>query len=143
MTYGHHSVSQFLKPGGVPINHADRDYLEALDRPGAGQMKHLRALIESRDFFSRVPDQSLVASEIGEKGETIQAASGDGYGMVYLPTTHPVEIRIDKISEGKVKAAWFDPRDGTFTLAGVYEGVMDEVQSLMPIREGPDWVLVI
>src|SRR5690606_38434243 len=57
-TYGHHSIwSITTEPGSHHIMH----WRDALARPGAAQMRHVRSLIESRPFFDRVPDQGLLA----------------------------------------------------------------------------------
>ena len=69
VTYGHHSIWQFWSPREEIINHADRYWMEALDRPGAYQVGYLRRLIESRFPLQRIPDQELIADGQGEKGE--------------------------------------------------------------------------
>jgi hypothetical protein len=60
--------------------------------------------------------------------------------MVYLPTTHSVTVRLDKLS-GAVKAYWFDPRTGAASDAGSYAN--SGTQSFTPPSNGPDWVLVL
>ena len=56
VTYGNHAVWQFANARNGTINHADRDWMNATERPAGRQMIFLRALIESRPFFSRIPD---------------------------------------------------------------------------------------
>ena len=56
-TYGNHAVWQMYAPGRKPINGPLMYWNEAIQRPGATQMQYVRALIESRPYFSRVPDQ--------------------------------------------------------------------------------------
>ncbi len=73
VTYGHHAVWQFLSSREDTINHADRYWTEAIDRPGAFQVGYLRKLIESYSVLNRIPDQSLVKEGQGEKGEYITA----------------------------------------------------------------------
>ena len=59
-TYGAHPVWQMYWPGCEPVSFVRRAWMEALSLPGAGQMQHARTLLESRPFFTRVPDQSLL-----------------------------------------------------------------------------------
>jgi hypothetical protein len=95
---------------------------KAIDRPGGAAMTHLRRLIESRPFLSRVPDQSLIAKGQGEGIDHVQATRGDGYAMLYLPTGKPVTVQLgqDKISGDHVKAWWFNPKDGTAKYIGTF-----------------------
>ena len=59
-TYGHHSVWQIMAPGRTPMNNPLMPWTEAIDQPGAAQMQHGRALIESRPFLTRIPDDGLI-----------------------------------------------------------------------------------
>ena len=97
VTYGHHTMWQFSGERYQPINHADRPWKDAIDRPAAGQMIHLRRLIESRHFLRRIPDQSVLLFDGGERGEyrTATRDSEGTYALVYLPTPHPVAVRLD------------------------------------------------
>jgi hypothetical protein len=124
-TYGHHSIWSMHNPAappapGVPAHEMLFTWDKAIDRPGGQAMTHLRRLMESRPFLSRVPDQSLIAKGQGEGIDHIQATRGDGYAMLYLPTGKPVTVQLgpDKISGDHVKAWWFNPRDGTAKYIG-------------------------
>ena len=57
-TYGHHSVWQMWTPGRASrsTTRSCRG-IEAIDQPGAAQMQHARALLESRPFLTRIPDR--------------------------------------------------------------------------------------
>ena len=66
-TYGHSAVMQFYsEKDKEPAYGAKLYWQQAMNEPGAKQMKYVKQLMLSRDFFSRVPDQSLLA-ENGEK----------------------------------------------------------------------------
>ena len=67
-TYGNHSVWQMYAPGRKSINGPLLYWNEAIQRPGAAQMQYLRALIESRPYLSRVPDQSLLVDALDGSG---------------------------------------------------------------------------
>jgi hypothetical protein len=143
-TYGHHSIWQFYAPGRSGITSPDRYWTEAVDRPGAAQMKHVRALMESRPFLTRIPDQSVLASEAGSGGNHMQATrSSDGsYAFIYVPSGQTFSINMTKISGGTVKVWWFNPRTGESSEVGTYPNTGTR-QFSTPSNSGPDWVLVL
>ncbi|MCV5090760.1 DUF4038 domain-containing protein, partial [Escherichia coli] len=53
-TYGHHAVWQMFAPGREPINNPLLAWFDAINQPGAAQMRHARALLQSRPFLSRI-----------------------------------------------------------------------------------------
>ncbi len=142
-TYGCHAVWQFWEPKREPVNRARAPWPDALHLSGAGQMRHARALIESRPFFSRIPDQSLIASDAFHGAERIQAARGAGgsFALVYIPANTPVEIDLSLLSGSQLKAWWFDPRQGASESIGEVSGGRHKV--FTPPEDGPDWVLVL
>src|SRR5262249_45732984 len=125
-TYGHHSVWQMYVPGRAPVNGPLPPWTDALDQPGAGQMRHGRALLESRPFLTRVPDDTVIVPDavptaVPGAGLRRYAATRDAagsYAMVYAPVGRPFAVRMDKITGPKVKAWWFNPRNGTATAVG-------------------------
>jgi hypothetical protein len=114
VTYGHHAVWQFYSPREEKINYSDRYWTEAVDRPGAYQAGYLRKLMLSRPILHRIPDESLILSGQGEKGEH-SCAFRDSLGtylMVYMPVGKIMTIDTRSIHNSKVLVWWFDPRDG-------------------------------
>lgn len=150
-TYGHHSVWQMWSEGKPPINFPLMPWEEALDRPGAGQMQYGRKLIESRPFLTRIPDNSIivtdrVATSIPGAGRYRFAATRDSegtYAMVYAPIGMTFKVKMDVIKGGKIKAWWFNPRDGKATSIGTFDNKSE--QSFSPPNPGEtiDWVLVL
>jgi hypothetical protein len=147
-TYGAHPVWQFWQPGRAPISYLRRSWQDALDLEGAADMIHARRLIESHDFFSRVPDQSLIASENPAGAFHIQATRGNGYALLYIPCGSTVEVRMDRItaesSDKPIHAFWFNPRTGE--RAGIGQFAQHGTQAFTPSDEGRplrlhDWVL--
>ena len=51
--------------GAAPINNPLLPWYEAIDQPGAAQMQHGRALIESRPFLTRIPDPDIIVTGRG------------------------------------------------------------------------------
>ncbi|MDQ3845478.1 MAG: glycoside hydrolase family 140 protein, partial [Bacteroidota bacterium] len=145
VTYGHHSVWQFWSPREEKINHADRYWTEAIDRPGAYQVGYLRYLIESRPYITRIPDQSLIAGGQGEKGDYITAFrdSANSYAMVYLPRGKNIPVNTSFIKNSKIMIWWFNPRSGEARKIGIKDKI--PVMSFTPPSLGleNDWVLIL
>ena len=150
-TYGHHSVWQMWSPGKGPINNPLMPWSEAIDQPGAAQMRHGRALIESRPFLTRIPDESIivtdrVATSVPGAGRYRFAATRDTdgtYAMVYAPIGRAFKVRMDAIKGSKVKAWWFNPRDGKAKSVGTFDNKGEREFTPPDKGEMIDWVLVL
>jgi len=150
-TYGHHSVWQMWSPGRSPINNPLMPWSEAIDQPGAAQMQHGRRLLESRPFLSRVPDDTVVVTDrvptsVPGAGRYRYVATRDAegrYAMVYAPIGRPFKVRMSAVAGPRVRAWWFNPRDGKATLVG--EVANEGERSFTPPDPGEplDWVLVL
>jgi hypothetical protein len=144
-TYGHNAIMQFHKPSDSKPAYGAREYWdEALHAPGAGQMIHVKKLMLSLPYFERIPDQTLIAGDEGEKYNRLLATRGETYALVYTYNGRQIDINMGKISGEKVQAAWFDPRTGEETVIGEFEN--NGVQSFDPPGEqadGNDWVLIL
>jgi hypothetical protein len=150
-TYGHHSIWQMWSPGKNPINSPLMPWFDAMDQPGAMQMQHGRALIESRPFLTRIPDDSILVTDrvptsVPGAGRYHFAATRDTDGtfaMVYAPIGRSFKVRMNVIQGAEVKAWWFNPRDGKASAIGMFENKGD--REFMPPDKGEmlDWVLVL
>jgi len=152
-TYGAHGIWQMFSPGQAPISSCRTYWYDSLDFPGAFQMVHLKNLMLSRPYFSRIPDQNIIDSE-GEGGNRVQAArSTDGaYALVYFPkATQSHIIKAGKLSGSKINAWWYNPRDGKcYTQDGretakPFETFAKADRSFDPpgTDENTDWILVL
>jgi hypothetical protein len=141
-TYGCHSVWQFLGPGRDPVGHARGYWKDALDLPGAFQMAHLRGLLESRSASDRIPDMSLL-KQPGSGRDRAMACRVRDSAFVYLPTGKPTTIHLGKLAGRKIKASWFNPRDGRTGEIGVFDNVGQRAFSPPVSERVNDWVLVI
>lgn len=144
-TYGHTAVMQFYRPGDKGETYgAKKSWTEAIDDPGAGQMQFLKKLMLSRPFLERIPDQSLIAGENGEKYERLIATRGNEYAMIYTCTGRNIPVQMGKISGAKVKASWFKPADGTSAEIGEFENTgTHEFDAPGEPANGNDWVLIL
>ena len=141
-TYGHHSVWQFWSPQRQAVNHPAFYWDEAILRPGASHLVHLKNLMLSRSYLDRVPDQSLLLSDAGEGAGRVQAtrASDGRYALIYIPQAEQaVKVDLGKLA-GPVHAIWFDPREGRAWPIGEFTG--RSASFTTPVA-GPDWVLAL
>ncbi|HVX65471.1 MAG TPA: glycoside hydrolase family 140 protein [Bryobacteraceae bacterium] len=141
-TYGNHAVWQMYAPGRKPVNGPLMYWHQALRRPGAAQMQYVRALLESRPYLSRVPDQSIVADAL-EGADHITSTRGDGYLFVYSPQGRPFTVQPGKIPGQRLRGWWYNPRSGSAQDIGEFDG--REAHRFTPPSEGfgSDWVLVL
>jgi hypothetical protein len=150
-TYGHHSVWQMWSDKFEGVNNPLMPWTEAIDQPGAAQMQHGRALMESRPFLTRVPDDEVIVTDriptsVPGTGRYHFVATRDAdgsYAMVYAPIGRAFKVRMDKISGKRVKAWWFNPRNGKSTAIGTFDNTGERL--FMPPEPGEmtDWVLVL
>ncbi|MFH0758396.1 MAG: glycoside hydrolase family 140 protein [Bacteroidota bacterium] len=143
-TYGHSAVMQMHKPGDHGGYGVREYWYEAMDAHGASQMIHLKNLMHSYPYFERIPDQTIIADQPGEKYTYLAATRGRDYALVYTFTGRNMEIAMGKISGSKVKASWLNPRNGEKSMLGEF-GNSGKITFDPPgdQEEGNDWVLIL
>ena len=144
-TYGCHDIWQFYAPGRASITAARTPWREAMGLPGAGQMRHARALLESRPILARTPDQAFLASEPGRGTDHIQAtrAEDGSYAFIYTASGRPFAVDLGKLTGERVRASWFNPRDGTSEEVGTFRRAGEKEFRPPSQGKGNDWVLVL
>ncbi|MBA7665175.1 hypothetical protein ES703_73244 [subsurface metagenome] len=144
-TYGHNAVMQFYQPGDQEFSFGPREYwYDAINNPGASQMIHLKNLILSRPFLERIPDQSLIAGFKGERYDYMVATRGNDYAFIYNYTGRNMCIVLGKIDGRRIKASWYDPRQGRWQEIGELENTgAHEFNPPGEQKNGNDWVLVL
>jgi hypothetical protein len=147
-TYGCHDIWQMHDAKRSGVNRARTPWQEAMNLPGSKQMGYVRALIESRPFFTRVPDDGLLM-EGQESGHAHLAATRDGtlgrndasYLCVYFPGPSEAAVNTRLLAVPQVRAWWFDPRTGRAEDLGTSPNRGQWTVTRTPGRE--DWVLVL
>jgi hypothetical protein len=148
VTYGAWEVYS-LHPGGGRFPNRP-NWKEALNYPGARQMRWLRRLMQSRPMAGRVPDQSIITSNTyaDTSGNHIRAtrASDGSYAFVYSAGGQSFTVNMSKIAGGSVTAWWFDPRSGEAESIGTFSNTGTRTfapPAAQPGQSGNDWVLVL
>ena len=150
-TYGHHSVWQMWDARHTPVNAPLLPWREALEQPGAHQMQHARALLESRPSRNLRPDPSVIVESSvptampgAGRYRFVAAREAEGaFAMVYAPVGRPFHVRLSAVAGGRAVAWWFDPRTGTATRIGTFPTTGDREFTPPAPGEMLDWVLVL
>jgi Protein of unknown function (DUF4038)/Putative collagen-binding domain of a collagenase len=142
-TYGCHDIWQMYSYKTVPVNGPHVYWQEAMEMPGANQMKYVRNLMEAFPLLERIPDQSIIQEKNIAAAERIQAARGNDYLMVYSTAGKSFTINMGKIKGPTVKGCWYNPRNGEKTM--INAAVNNHSKKYMPPTNGygQDWVLVL
>jgi hypothetical protein len=139
-------VWQFWEPPRQPWGNARLPWKLSMNLPGATQMKHVRALIESRPFFTRIPDQVLLVDDRGDSLFHLRATrdSEGSYALIYCPDSQPFTVNLDRLPGTRLKAWWFNPRTGN---AAEIATLRQKGRKAFtpPVSPNPwnDWVLVL
>jgi hypothetical protein len=149
-TYGTHPVWQMYAPSRAPLWDVVTPWHEALDLPGARQLRILKELIGSRPGLARIPDQSLVLEGQGEGIGRVQAAR-DGtpgrddasYLMIYLPDRRRVTIQTQRLAAREFRGWWYDPTTGESLALGILDRQASHSFEPPMRSDGSDWVLVL
>ncbi len=144
-TYGHNSVWQMYAPGRTPQFNAVTYWYDALNHPGATQMRYLRRLIESRPFLSRIPDQGVLAHDGGDWSVRVQATrdANGTYAFVYSSGGQPFTVNMSRITGGTVRATWYNPRTGGTQVLGNFPNTGTRQFTPSSSGSGNDWVLLL
>jgi len=161
-TYGNNNIWQMYKPastgtvgdpnrvrdlfgGPGSIIGANLPWFEALDHPGALQMKYVRRLFESLPLTKLVPDQRIILNGPMSGGAKIRAArSSDGsFALVYTPRGDSFTLNKNIIKAERLRETWYDPRYGI--AYQIKEQDTWGIQTYTPPTSGRgnDWVLML
>ncbi len=149
-TYGTHPIWQMYDTGRRPLWEVVTPWHQALDLPGAAQLIHLKRLMLSRPFLTRIPDQAVIVSEPSKGIDRVQVTR-DGrpgqddatYILAYVPRHQRVTLNTGRIASKNLRAWWYNPRTGEAISIG--EMTNENTMPFAPPTnvEGEDWVLVL
>lgn len=153
-TYGCNAIWQMWAPPRQPILEPRCPWKQALDLPGAYQMRWVRRVLEARRFATLFPDESLLLGEPGF-GTDHRAAARDGTPgardattiVAYFPLVGGWRLDTSAIAATRLRAWWVDPRRGVAYDQGAMDnaGEFRQPWNTRPWETlgGPDWVLVV
>jgi hypothetical protein len=144
-TYGNNNVWQMYDHGKSQSLTPTRPWPMALDMPMANQVKHLKNLMLSRPFLTRIPDQAMVIGEQADDNNyTIATRDVDGkYAMIYFPLGGEKKLDLTKLKGRELHSWWFDPRTGNSFKAENIKKSASVLITPPTTGKGNDWVLVI
>lgn len=142
-TYGCHDIWQFYSPYREAVNNPKIYWQEAMELPGANQMKFVRRLMESRPMLDRVPDQSLIVEQDIPAAERIQATRGNDYAFIYTAAGKSFTVNMGKISGTKLNVSWFNPRNGEVKKSDQVNNKGQQKFTPPSAGYGHDWVLIL
>ncbi|ANE46335.1 hypothetical protein SY83_08650 [Paenibacillus swuensis] len=139
ITYGHHCVWPM---NTEPTPYFPMHWREALGRPAATHMQHLKKLALSHNLLELLPDQGLVVVAY-EGGDRLVAARGKQYAYVYSPTGKSVHARFGLLVGEQVAGSWYNPRSGETMAIGAWPNTGTLMLHPPSSGRGQDWVLVL
>jgi hypothetical protein len=159
-TYGNNNIWQMYKPGVAGEGDAGRrdlfggpggviganiPWYEALDHPGAFQMRHARRLFESLPFTKLVPDQQIILNGPTTGGAKIRAARADdgSFAIIYSPRGESFTLDKNVIKAERQNQYWYDPRYGVSYLFKEQDSWGIQTFTPPTSGRGNDWVLVL
>jgi hypothetical protein len=149
-TYGTHAIWQMYAPPRQPLWDITKPWYDAMDLPGVIQLRHLKALMLSRPYLTRIPDQTLIRSGMAWGLDHV-AVTRDGtpgrcdatYLMAYFPKHRRVLLQTACIAGRRLRGWWFNPRDGRVTDIGEMDNA-NTMEFAPPTKvDKDDWVLVL
>lgn len=143
-TYGHNSVMQFyISAPKAGAYGARMPWTEALDCPGANQLKYLKSLMLEYHFEELVPDQSIL-SDPGERYNRLVALKGKNCLLVYTYNGRTISLKTDQMIGDNFEFGWYNPRNGKYNNSGTFKkALVHEFDPPGNQEDGEDWVLIL
>jgi hypothetical protein len=119
VTYGAHGIWFWSRKAEVPLDHPSSGVAlpwdQCLNYPGAQQMRVMRDIFDSMEWWKLRPDRTLLAEDVVDEGFTnyvMASRSEDGkFALLYAPANASLSINAGKFQH----AAWIDPKTGLRT----------------------------
>ncbi|MDQ3699860.1 MAG: DUF4038 domain-containing protein [Chloroflexota bacterium] len=147
VTYGGHGIWGWDDGSGPPVAHpytgTPLHWRQALEMPGAQQVRHVHDAFSALPWWTLQPDRSLLRQPPEATDDILAfvpaARSEDGrLAVLYLPRGGAVTLDTSSLAPGR-QATWINPRDGT-RVAGPALGA-GSIRLDAP--DGDDWLLVL
>lgn len=143
-TYGNNAVWQMFKKNGNFTIPCLTGWKEALQRPGAKDMVHVKKFLEN--ISSRlIPNQSIILTKFAKDSTYICAATTADHSTaaVYLAKKQTVNLSLSDFEADFITCLWYNTKTGryskSFKIATVQEFEFTPPQSYL----NPDWILIL
>ncbi|WP_052714191.1 apiosidase-like domain-containing protein [Paenibacillus dauci] len=147
-TYGHHSVWAMADGMYSSVDMEQQgaffimSWQDALQRPGAGQMKYLHQLMTSVNLLTAHPAGHLLEESLSG-ANTPMAIKGDNYIFIYCPQGLYVKVRLGALPYSNLTVSWYCPRTGQHQGAEQVENIDTRLFTAPSSGRGNDWVLCL
>ncbi len=150
VTYGGHGIWGWDDGSGPPVAHPHTGtplpWRQALEMPGARQVRHVRDAFRTLPWWTLRPDQSLLRRQPGAADVlafVAAARSDDGrLAVLYLPTGGSISLETSRLAPG-LHATWVNPRDGTRVDGPALGPGETSLEASLTAPDGNDWLLVL
>jgi hypothetical protein len=143
-TYGNNSVMQFYtKSAQAGAYGARMPWTEAINSPGAKQLKYLKSLMDKYRFQDLIPDPSVIAVQ-GEKYNYQPVLLGKKWLLVYCYNSKNIKLKPEVLKRKSFKMSWYSPRNGELISKGIIK--LTSSEGFVPpgtAENGNDWVLIL
>ncbi|HQK37210.1 MAG TPA: glycoside hydrolase family 140 protein [Bacteroidales bacterium] len=144
-TYGNNAIWQMFREGINPAIPCLTNWKDALERPGAASITHLRKILEARPFHKLIPDQSVIYGFNNDDSTHVRAAVSEDkdFLLVYLALGQKVSLTMGKVKAKNVNVAWYNPAEGRLVTAQAVENT--GIKEFVPPSSGKgnDWLLIL
>ena len=144
-TYGNSAIMQcysdLSKPGAYGVREVWQD---AMHHAGAGQLLHLKNLMESVDYINGRPNDEMLLYGQKERYHRIAVFAGEDFVLCYDYCGDQFMLDLQAYQDKAMDAYWMNPQDGTFSYITTLQGVDRWLASPVARKDkANDWVLVL
>lgn len=144
-TYGSNAIMQFYdnlsEIGAYGVREVWQD---AMHHPGAGQMQHLKHLMESIDYTKGKPNDKMLLFGQKERYHRISVFAGEDYVLCYDYMGDEFMLDLSAYMDKKMDAYWMNPQDGTYSYIATITDTKKYFASPVARKDkANDWVLVL
>jgi hypothetical protein len=146
ITYGVQGIWSWELKAKEPMGHKNAGiappWFEAVDLPGSTDMKHLKDMFSSIEWWNLLPAQELLAEQPGaddlHKFATAAKAEDSTWAIIYMPVGTTIALNMEML-KSPTSARWFNPHTGEWS--ETYQ-INKDSRSFTP-DNASDWILWI
>jgi hypothetical protein len=127
------------------------NWRQALNSHGSQSMTQVRHLFAPRRWWTLEPDSkhtTLTGGLRNDKDRAVAARASDrSFAIAYMPSVRTVTVNLGQLAGPRVKAQWYDPANGTYSMVVGSPFPASGSQTFRPIGNNTsgygDWALVL